>query len=74
MERDVFNAGKGVRENVAWEVRDEILVPRDMLSVDSAKINAYMNDNKEKIKKAISENEEVLPGVRFYIDTKFIAR
>ena len=71
---EIKDAGKGVRRVVTWEVQDELLVPRDMLSVDSVKVNAYLNANKEKVKECIAANEEVVPGIRFFVESNYIAR
>lgn len=70
----INEAGKGVRETLKWVVTDETLVPRDMLCVDEKKLNQYLNDNKEQIKAALTENKEVLPGIKFFVENKFIAR
>ena len=71
---EIKDAGKGVRNVVTWEIQDELLVPRDFLSIDSVKVNAYLNANKEKIKVCITSNEEVVPGIRFFIGSSYIAR
>jgi hypothetical protein len=71
---EIKDAGKGVRRVITWEVQDELLVPRDMLSVDSVKVNAYLNANKEKVKECITTNEEVVPGIRFFVESNYIAR
>ena len=73
-ESEVTEAGKGVRETIKYDVTEDILVPRDFLSVDTVKINAYLNDNREKIKQDIADNKEIIPGIRFYVDSKFVAR
>jgi hypothetical protein len=70
----VAEAGKGVRDTVKWIVTDETLVPRDMLCVDEKKLNQYLNDNKEQIKNALTENTELIPGIKFFVENKFIAR
>jgi hypothetical protein len=74
MDREVKEAGKGVRGTLAYDITDENLVPRDMLSVDEKKINRYVNVNKENIKDKLSRNEEIIPGIRFFVDNNFIAR
>jgi hypothetical protein len=71
---EIKDAGKGVRNVVAWEVQDELLVTRDFLSVDSVKVNAYLNANKEKIKECITTSKEVVPGIRFFVESTYIAR
>lgn len=71
---EIEAAGKGIRETLTFEVVDELLVPRDMLSVDPTKINDYLNANKDKIKESLTKGEESIPGIRFFVDNKFITR
>lgn len=74
IDNEIGEAGKGVRDRIVFEVIDELLVPRDMLSVDSRKVNDYINANKEQIREALSKGEETIPGIRFSVENKFIAR
>jgi hypothetical protein len=74
IDREVEDAGKGVRETLTYEVIDELLVPRDMLTVDSRKVNSYIDANKDKIRESLIKNEEVVPGIRFLVTNKFVTR
>ena len=73
-EKAVISAGKGIRQNLRWVVTDEMLVTRDFLSVDTDKLTKYMNENKEKIKEQLQQNEETLPGIRFFVSDTFVSR
>lgn len=74
MDSEVNEAGKGVRETLKFMISDELLVPRDMLCVDEKKVTEYLNANKEKIKADLISNQETIPGIKFYVDNKFVAR
>lgn len=74
VENEISEAGKGIRERVVYKVTEAKLIPRDFLSIDPVKINNYLNDNKDKIKEQIANNQEVIPGIKFFIESKFVAR
>lgn len=71
---EIDDAGKGMRSRIVYSVEDELLITRDFLSLDSTKVNAYINANKEKIESNIKEGKETVPGIKFYFETKFITR
>lgn len=74
IDNEINDAGKGVRDRIVYDIVNELIVPRDMLSVDSKKVNDYINANKEQIRAALAKGEETIPGIRFSIENKFIAR
>lgn len=74
IDNEINDAGKGVRDRLTFIVIDELLVPRDMLSVDSKKVYDYINANKEQIRAALAKGEETIPGIKFSVENKFIAR
>lgn len=73
---EISAAGKGIRSRVVFDAipERELEVPRDFLSLDSTKVNAYINDNREKIESDIKEGKETVPGLKFSFDTKFVTR
>lgn len=74
IDNEIIDAGKGVRETLTYEIVDELLVPRDMLSVDQSKIYSYLNANKDKIKQELKNGTEIIPGIKFFVESKFVAR
>ena len=73
-EKAVSAAGKGIRQDLRYNIQDEKLIPRDFFSVDHDKVKKYMHDNKEKIKEALQKNEETIPGIKFFMQDTFISR
>jgi len=50
---------------IKWELEDEDKVPRNFLTFDERKLNAYLRENKDRIKKMIADKEDVIPGIKF---------
>lgn len=73
-EKSIAEAGKGIREKLLFKATDELLVPRDFLTVDPLKIQKYINGNKEKVLNDIQQNTETIPGIKFFIEGKYISR
>jgi hypothetical protein len=71
-DNEIYQAGKGIRSTVKFMVTDELLVPKDLLSVDKTKVNEYIDVNKEKIKTDLHQGRETVPGIKFYVDDSYI--
>jgi len=74
IDNEISSAGKGVRNVLTFEVVDELLVTRDFLSVDETKVMNYLNANKEQIKQSVATGKDLVPGIRFFIDSNYVAR
>lgn len=71
-ERILKETTKGIRENVKFDVEDAMLVPSDFKVVDETKVNEYIRNNKDRLKIMLKNNEQPFPGLRFYVETKFV--
>jgi len=59
-------------------VTDDGAVPRAFLTVDESKIRLWMSERKdeltEKLKQGEDAGKQIVPGVRFYLDTQVVSR
>lgn len=65
-------AKKGVRETVKFTIEDESVVPVDFKVVDESLVNSYIRNNSERIKEMLKNNEQPIPGITFYVGSKFV--
>lgn len=73
-EMGIKEAGKGLRSTLKYTVENEEELDRRFLSVDSAKIRDFMNENKDKIKEILAKGGQPnVKGIRFYVETKHIS-
>jgi len=63
-------------KTVTYEVVDVAAVPREFCVVDKGKLRAYLNANREEIKKTLEQKKthEFIPGVEFRIEENISAR
>lgn len=68
--------GTGLRTDIEFSVMDPNEVPRDYLSVDNSKVNAYKRDNRDAILKLIKEGKalDIIPGIKFTVKQQTIIR
>ena len=73
-EKSIKEAGKGIREFVKFTIEDPDAVPADFKIVDERLINEYLAKNKDRIKDGLKKQKQPIPGITFYVDSKFITR
>lgn len=73
-EKEIAEAGKGLRSTLKFEVYDEKLIPREFLSIDNVKVNKFTDDNREQIKRWLQEGTEIIPGIKFFVEDGFVVR
>jgi hypothetical protein len=71
-EKAIFEAGKGIRGTIKFNIIDLALIPRDFFTLDETKIRSYVNINKERIEKDLQQNTETIPGLKFYHDESYV--
>lgn len=57
-----------VQTVLRWEYVDAEAVPRAFCTPDDRKVNAYLRDNKDRIKAKLESNTQPIDGVRFWED------
>jgi hypothetical protein len=73
-EKAIFEAGKGIRGSLKFNIIDEAIIPRDFFTLDETKIRSYANINKERIEKDLQQNTETIPGLKFYYDESYVVQ
>jgi hypothetical protein len=67
-----------VQESVEWEVIDEGAVPVAFKMVDDRRINGWLAQNKDLVRKTLKDEPyksgDLVPGIRFEIKTKVMSR
>lgn len=67
-----------VQESVEWEIDDEGAVPPVFKMVDPRRVNGWLAQNRETVKDALKNDPErskqLVPGIRFSVQTKVISR
>jgi len=70
--KSLKHASKGVRETVKFVIEDEAAVPVDFKIVDDRLVNDYITANSDRIKEGLKEQKQPIPGINFYVDSKFV--
>ena len=70
--RELKEAKKGVREIVKFVVEDPAAVPVDLKVVSESLVNEYIRNNSDRIKQALKDNKQPIPGINFFVDAKFV--
>lgn len=72
LEKTVSDAHKGIRTRIDFTVQDTEKIPRIYMQVDIAKIREYIDDHNEIVRKAIESGNDLIPGIRFFIDSNYV--
>jgi len=70
--KSLKHASKGVRETVKFVVEDAAAVPVDFKVIDDKLVNDYIKTNSDRIKQGLKEQKQPIPGINFYVDSKFV--
>jgi hypothetical protein len=70
----VQEARKGLKRILKFVVVEHDKVGKEFLKVDDEKVRFYMNEHNEEIKEKLLKNEEILPGIKFYIDEDYASQ
>lgn len=70
--KNLKDAKKGIRENVKFVIEDEAAVPADFKVISESLVNDYIRDNSDRIKQALKDKKQPIPGINFYVDAKFV--
>lgn len=75
-DRSIAKAKKGIRRTLKYEVIEEEKLTREFLTADHEKLKEYAGVNSEKIKELIKEGKQndILPGIKFYMDEQYVSR
>jgi hypothetical protein len=70
--KNLKEAKKGVREIIKFAIEDPAAVPVDFKVVSESLVNEYIRDNSDRIKQALKDSKQPIPGINFFVDAKFI--
>ena len=70
--KNLKEAKTGIREIVKFDVENESVVPVDFKVISETKVNEYIRTSSDRIKQALKENKQPIPGIKFYVDAKFV--
>ena len=71
---EVKEAGKGVRKTLKFEVADINEVPSEWILLDEKAVRAWAQENKEMIKEQMKKGENVMRGVKFWLESGYVTR
>ena len=64
---------KGLRKNILFEITDHSKVPSVFKVVSETILRQFIVQNREEILKNLEENKQIIPGVKLYIEQKYVA-
>lgn len=64
---------KGLRKNILFEITDNNKVPNVFKIVSETILRQFIVQNREEILKNLEENKQLIPGVRLYVEQKYVA-
>lgn len=70
--KDLKSASKGVRETVKFKIENPAAVPVDFKVISESLIHDFVKTNGPRIKNALKDQKQLIPGISFYVDTKFV--
>jgi len=72
------SASVSVVSKLVYEIRDEGLLPRELLSPDKSKIRAWLDANRERLRASLAKSpasgDSLTPGLRLRLSTDVIRR
>ena len=74
IERQKKEVSKGLRKYLMFEAEDISAVPPQFLCVDDQKVRAWLQEHREEAIEKVSDNQVVIPGIKVWIDERYISR
>ena len=73
-DKQVAEAGKGMRKTLHFEVTEFDKIPREFLALDETKVREWANENKVNVKQKMKDGEVVIDGLNFFLKDAFVSR
>lgn len=70
---EVADASKGIRTKLCFEVANIKDVPEEFLILNDIAVRAWAGENKELIKAKVKTNDNIINGIKFWVEQKFAA-
>jgi len=74
IEKTIKESAKNTRKYIKFTIYNEKEVPIDFKSVDERLVRQYIDNHKEEVFKKMQNNEDIINGIKFYVETKNIVR
>ena len=73
-DKEIKEAGKGVRKTLQFEVVDIAAVPKEWIKLDDVAVRAWAQENKELVKTEMSDNTGIINGIKFTLKETYVAK
>ncbi|MDB4403253.1 hypothetical protein N9204_00295 [bacterium] len=67
-------SGSRVSRVISWRIVEEQAVPASFKTVDPKKVNEFLKSRSDYMKASLEKDEQPIPGIEFYEETKISSR